>query len=69
MWEIAQGASPLVSVLSWVVTVVIWRQWQFERGEHRKAEESYTASVLKMALAMERIAGAIRRQTNKSRGR
>lgn len=70
MWEVAQGASPLVAVLSWVVTVVLYRQTQFERAEHRKAEESYTASVVKMAVAMERIAGAMRRQgTSKSRGR
>ncbi len=66
LWEASQQASPALCFMQTVALVVIWRQMRFDRAEHRKSENGFTAAVLRHAKASEKIANALNRLSNRS---
>lgn len=54
----ANTASPFIATFCLLALIVVVRQMQSERSEHRKAEQAFTETNLANAVAMEKQAAA-----------
>lgn len=61
--EQAQGAGGFIATFCLVVLgsacVILWKQLLFERAEHRKAEQSFTAAAREVAVSHEKLSNAV----------